>query len=342
MSPLAALAVGLEAAVGVLLLLYASFLASNRRDRSAASLLLAALCAAIAVTMGSNLMVQLLGWPVFTDLSLFVDLLAPALILGLVRQARSPPPRLRPAAALNLLPAAIGLVAWKLSRIGSMDPYVIGCWTAYLAAAAWSFARHRAAYGPAATRRLLIAVLGFSTVVLALRVLLALQASAQGSFLQSSAYLMVLSVCLAAACLVLFAALRSGPGRAGLLARYAAGPEQTAALESLETRLQAALAARIFLDPALTLDGLARALDAPPRLVSRLINERHGSNVAAFLNRRRVEVAAELLLAAPDQPIKTVMYDAGFVSKSLFNEAFQRQMGVSPSAFRRRAIRPPS
>jgi AraC-like DNA-binding protein len=342
MTPLAALAVGLEAAVGVLLLLYASFLASNRRDRSAASLLLAALCAAIAVTMGSNLMVQTLGWPVFTDISLFVDLLAPALVLGLVRQARSPPPRLGPVAWLNVLPAAAGLAAWKASRIAAMDPYVIGCWAAYLGWAAWSFARHRAAYGSAATRRLLIAVLGFSTAVLGLRVLLALQASAQGSFLHSTAYLAVLSICLAAACLILFAALSSGPGRSGLFARYAAGPGREAELESLEARLQAALAARIFLDPNLTLEGLAQALEAPPRLVSRLINARHGSNVAAFLNRRRVEVAAELLLAAPDQPIKAVMYDAGFVSKSLFNAEFQRQMGVSPSVFRQRAIRRPS
>ena len=337
MTPLEALAVGLEAAVGVLLLLYASFLVSNRRDRSPASLLLAALCAAIAVMMGSNLMIQMVGWPVFTDISLFVDLLAPALVLGLVRQARSPPPRLAAAAALNLLPAVAGLAAWKASRIAAMDPYVIGCWTAYLGWAAWSFARHRAAYGSAATRRLLIAVLGFSTAVLGLRVLLALEASAQGSFLHSTAYLVVLSICLAAACLILFAALGRAPGRSGLLATYAAPPEREAEMAGLEARLQAALAARIFLDPNLTLDGLAQALDAPPRLVSRLINERHGSNVAAFLNRRRVEVAAELLLAAPDQAIKAVMYDAGFVSKSLFNAAFQRQMGVSPSAFRRRA-----
>jgi AraC-like DNA-binding protein len=245
---------------------------------------------------------------------------------------------LRPVAALNVLPAVVGLAAWKASRLAAMDPYVIGCWALYLAWAAASFVRHRAAYGSPATRRLLVAVLGFSTVVLALRVLLALQASSEGSFLHSRAYFVVLCVCLAAACLVLFAALRSGPGRSGLLARYAAGPEQAAELDSLEARLQAALAAKIFLDPRLGLDGLAQALEAPPRLVSRLINERHGSNVAAFLNRRRVELAAELLLARSDRPIKTVMYDAGFTSKSLFNAEFQRCMGLSPSEYRRRAV----
>jgi AraC-like DNA-binding protein len=237
--------------------------------------------------------------------------------------------------AFHLLPAIGGLALWTLGSLTSMDPYVIGVWVAYLASAARSFANRRAAYGSSGTRRLLVAVLGVSSAILALRILMAWQATAESSFLRSAPYVVVLSVCLAAACLILFAALSRAPGRSGLLASYAAPPEREAELENLEARLQAAMGRRIFLDPSLTLDDLARALDAPPRLVSRLINERHGSNVAAFLNRRRVEVAAELLLSAPDQPIKAVMYDAGFVSKSLFNAAFQRQMGVSPSAFRR-------
>jgi AraC-like DNA-binding protein len=338
MTPLEAGAVGLEAAVGVLLLLYATFLASNRRDRSPATLLLAAFCAAIAVMMGANLLLQLTGRPVFTDIALFVDLLAPALVLGLVQQSRSPPPPLTARAALNVLPAVAGLALWKLGPLPSMDPYVIGCWSLYLGAAIWSFVRRRAAYGSQATRRLLTALLGSATAVLGLRVLMAIQATAQGSFLSSAPYVAVLVLCLAAACLILFAALSRAPGRSGLLATYAAAPARVAELEGLEDRLQAALAARIFLDPRLTLEGLAAALDAPPRLVSRLINERHGLNVAAFLNRRRIEVAAGLLLAEPERPIKTVMYDAGFVSKSLFNAAFQRQMGVSPSEFRRRRL----
>ena len=331
MTPRQALVVALEAAVGVLLLLYATFLASNRRERSKASLLLAGLCAAIAVMMGANLLLQMLGWQVFADLTLFVDLLTPPLVLGLVQQAARPPPPLRKLDLAHLTPAIVGLTVWKAGLVSSMDLYVIGCWSLYLAWASRSFARRRDAYGSADARRLLAAVLGFSGLVLALRGLLAFQATANGSFLRAGAYLAVLGVCLVAACLILFAAL----GRVRLLAAWPAPLPHDAQLAGLEDRLQAALGARIFLDPNLSLNGLATTLGAPSRLVSRLINERYGLNVAAFLNRCRVEAAAQRLLAEPDLPIKTVMYDSGFVSKSIFNAEFQRRMGASPTAYRR-------
>ncbi len=337
MKPIETLAVGLETSVGALLLVYATFLISTRRDRSAATLSLAALCAAIAIMMGANLLIEMLAWPIFTDIGLFVDLVAPALVLSLVQYARSPAPAVRPAALLNLIPAVAGLFAWKASLLSSMDPYVIACWSAYLAASIWIFVRHRPAYGSSRTRRLLTAVLVFSLIVLGLRVGLAQRGATGGSFLYSQTYILVLCVCLVGACLVLFAALRSTANRSNPIATYATRRDNGLEFDSLENRLQAALGARVYLDPNLNLDGLARRLDAPPRLVSRLINERHGENVSAFLNRLRVEAATQLLMADPPRSIKAVMYDAGFLSKSIFNGEFRRHTGLSPSEFRRRA-----
>ncbi|HLZ76318.1 helix-turn-helix domain-containing protein [Phenylobacterium sp.] len=327
-------AIALEAAAGVLLALYAAVLATAPSDRSRAGLFLSALCAVVALMLGANLAQQIAHWPRLGDLVLFLDLMAPALVLQLVRQARSPPPRLSALDLLHLAPALAGLALWESGRAPAMDAYVIGVWSLYLAAAVRGFLVGRNAYGSAATWRLLAGVLIAAGLVLGLRLVIVAQASASGSFLGAPGYLAVLAVSLAAACLALFWALRRALRRAPLIAAYAAEGEPD--FDSLDARLAAVMAGQPFLDPALGLDGLARALGAAPRQVSRLINERHGGNVAAFLNRHRVEAAAARLLAEPGAPIKTVMYDAGFTSKSLFNAEFQRRLGMSPSAYRQR------
>lgn len=333
-----ALATALEAAVGVLLGIYAISLATNRRARTTASRLLAALCAIVAVIMGCNLLRQFVSWPLLIDAGLAGDLLAAPLILGLVQHGRDTQAPLDGWAAFHCLPALFGLTLWKSGLVQSMDGYVIACWACYLGVAAWLFLRHLSAYGSTATRRLLAILLAVAAVVLGLRVLLARSTTAQAPFLASPFYILVLGVCLAVACAMLFSALNaSGRGRAWG-AGTAAARVDVAELKSVDARLQSALTARIFLDPHLTLERLAEALDAPPRLVSHLINEKHGVNVKTLLNQRRVAIAAGLLRDQPDRPIKTIMYDFGFVSRSQFNEAFQRQLGLSPSAYRQKTL----
>jgi AraC-like DNA-binding protein len=59
-----------------------------------------------------------------------------------------------------------------------------------------------------------------------------------------------------------------------------------------------------------------------------------GANVSAYLNRRRVEYAADALLKRSD-PITTIMYDSGFGSKSAFQREFRKRFSMSPSEYRR-------
>jgi AraC-like DNA-binding protein len=61
-----------------------------------------------------------------------------------------------------------------------------------------------------------------------------------------------------------------------------------------------------------------------------------GRILQLYINQRRAAFAAELL-AASDKPIKVIMFESGFRSKSTFNREFQRCFSRSPSEFRRQS-----
>ena len=89
-------------------------------------------------------------------------------------------------------------------------------------------------------------------------------------------------------------------------------------------------------DPDLTLgDVIGSLLGVSARDLSQLVNSRFGVNFPAFMNQLRVREAALLLVGVGDKPIKVVMFESGFKSKSVFNREFQRYLGVSPTEFRK-------
>lgn len=95
---------------------------------------------------------------------------------------------------------------------------------------------------------------------------------------------------------------------------------------------------RIFLDPDLTLQKLARRLKIHYNHLSRIINERFGTSFNNYLNQYRVEEAKRRLAdpAEKDRNILEIMYDVGFYSKSTFNTAFKKFTGESPSEYRKK------
>ncbi len=92
-----------------------------------------------------------------------------------------------------------------------------------------------------------------------------------------------------------------------------------------------------FTDPQLSLQGLARQLNLPPRRLSFLINRHFGQNFMSFINHHRIELAKERLLHPKDsgETILEVMYEVGFNSKSSFNTLFKKETGLTPSQFRK-------
>ena len=95
---------------------------------------------------------------------------------------------------------------------------------------------------------------------------------------------------------------------------------------------------QLYRDPELTLNRLARKALIPTRQISGAINRVLGQNVSQLVNAYRVE-EAKRLLQHTDQPITSIMFDAGFQTKSNFNHAFLRAVEKSPSDFRRSNVK---
>lgn len=91
----------------------------------------------------------------------------------------------------------------------------------------------------------------------------------------------------------------------------------------------------IYRQPKLTLDEVAHQLDLPARYVSYLINTQYSANFNQYVNQYRV---AEVIrkMNDPKEQHKTLLalaFEAGFSSKSTFNQVFKQHTSLSPSQY---------
>ena len=110
--------------------------------------------------------------------------------------------------------------------------------------------------------------------------------------------------------------------------------------DAVQTRLAELMggATPLYLEPALTIGQVARRSGYPEYLVSTVINRRFGGTFWDYINRLRVEAARACLADAGDtRTILDIAYACGFTSKSTFNAAFKRQVGETPSGYRKAA-----
>jgi ligand-binding sensor domain-containing protein/AraC-like DNA-binding protein len=94
---------------------------------------------------------------------------------------------------------------------------------------------------------------------------------------------------------------------------------------------------KVYLDADLTLKKLAKPLNVHYNYLSQIINERMGKSFNDFINQYRIR-EAKAKLADPAERKKTILeiaYETGFYSKSVFNTAFKKFTGMTPSEFRR-------
>jgi AraC-like DNA-binding protein len=96
----------------------------------------------------------------------------------------------------------------------------------------------------------------------------------------------------------------------------------------------------LFRNPDLSLTGLAESVGMKSHELSELINLYAGQNFAGLINSWRVEYAKRALLARPEASVIEVAFECGFNSKSVFNEAFRKTTGKTPTAFRKAAASP--
>jgi len=86
---------------------------------------------------------------------------------------------------------------------------------------------------------------------------------------------------------------------------------------------------------SITLRGLAAVAGVSPRHFERAFRQAMGVPPHAYILQRRVTAARDLLVSQPWVAIHEIASQVGFSSSSHLAAAFRRQMGQSPSAFRR-------
>jgi len=91
-----------------------------------------------------------------------------------------------------------------------------------------------------------------------------------------------------------------------------------------------------YLNPELSLNSMAGKLNISPHQLSQLLNTVLNISFYDYINSYRVEAAKKLLLSFNSQQktILEIVYEVGFSSKSVFNNAFKKHTGVTPTEFR--------
>ncbi|MCP4150484.1 MAG: helix-turn-helix domain-containing protein, partial [bacterium] len=94
---------------------------------------------------------------------------------------------------------------------------------------------------------------------------------------------------------------------------------------------------KAFLDADLTLKKLAQKLNVHYNHLSQIINDRLQQSFNDYINSFRIEEAKKKLAdpAESKQTVLEIAYNTGFYSKSVFNTAFKKFTGITPSQYRK-------
>jgi AraC-like DNA-binding protein len=126
-------------------------------------------------------------------------------------------------------------------------------------------------------------------------------------------------------------ALSATPSRAPADRKRARGtPVEEAVLSKAEQ--MACFIAQHYVDP-LSVDEIAASVGLHPNYAMNLFRRVFRTTINAYLTRHRISHAQRLLVTG-DQKILAIALDSGFGSISRFNDAFRRECGCSPRAYR--------
>ena len=110
-------------------------------------------------------------------------------------------------------------------------------------------------------------------------------------------------------------------------------------LEEIGRRLQVLMQSReLYKEENLTLPELAASVQLSSHQLSEYFNVQLKVNFSRFVNRYRVEEACKLLVEKPELTVLNIAFAVGFNSKSVFNAAFSRETGLTPTAYRARGL----
>ena len=118
--------------------------------------------------------------------------------------------------------------------------------------------------------------------------------------------------------------------------RYARSALNDGDMDRLAAKLQHALVhGHVFLDSTLSLPILAAKMRTNTNDLSQLINARLGQNFYQLINAARIKHAIALMKSGNyNGTLLDLGFESGFNSKSVFNAAFKRETGLTPSQWK--------
>jgi AraC-like DNA-binding protein len=95
-----------------------------------------------------------------------------------------------------------------------------------------------------------------------------------------------------------------------------------------------------YLKSNITLDTLSELMDVPARELSAILNGHFKMNFYEFVNNFRIEEAKRIMQADTDQKktVSDIFLEVGFNSKSVFNTFFKKNVGMTPTEYRKQPI----
>ena len=351
-------------------LIQALLLVSSKRGNRPANRIMALFLLALAIGMANGFF-NLLGWydrwPVLSVLVGSIVLSYGPLFYLYIKAMSGRGARWWPALLAHLVPFLLGLVAWSafwiLRRSAAVPPVLAWCvrtpwlpvtFMAVVQMIAYVTLMIRCLRAYARTikdsfssldginlrwlkwRLAVFAVISFAG--LAVVAVLKFDSRLVNVAAQAAFFLVALNVFATGYRAMLQPQVFFGSGEAGPGKRYQRSSLTAEGAALLKTRLLGMMEReQSFLDPKITLPGLAQALDIPANHLSQVINEQLGRNFFDFINGYRVEAAKRQLARPGAEQIKmiTVAFDCGFNSLATFNRVFKEFVGRNPSAFRR-------
>ena len=111
-------------------------------------------------------------------------------------------------------------------------------------------------------------------------------------------------------------------------------PDETAekAIGSLTDAMQTG---KLFLDPELTVEKVARHVQLAPKMVSFVLNQHLQKSFNAFVNEYRVEAVKKQITNPANEHLTLtgIAFECGFNSQATFQRAFRQATGMSPKEF---------
>jgi len=94
-----------------------------------------------------------------------------------------------------------------------------------------------------------------------------------------------------------------------------------------------------YLDSLLNIKGLATMLSMPTHHLSHVINSNINQKFFDFINSYRIEESKRLLeqYNPREKTILEILYESGFNSKSVYNTAFKKHTGLTPTQYREKS-----